>query len=75
MSDIPTEPNIAEIVARIARRQAETEKFQAEQRKLIAESMRLDRDRSLAPWLAIAGLVGGIVAIVTLLLCATGVTP
>ena len=75
MSDIPTEPNIAEIVARIARQQAETETFQAEQRKLIAESMRLDRDRSLAPWLAVAGLVGGIVAIVTLLLRATGVTP
>ena len=69
-----TELNIAEIVARMARQQAQIEKFQTEQRKLIAESMKLDRDRSLAPWLAIAGLVGGIVAIFTLLLRAAGVT-
>lgn len=49
---------------------AETEKFVAEQRKPIAEQVKFDaearklnRDRWLAPWLAIVGLIGGLLTI------------
>lgn len=38
---------------------AESEKFVAEQRKLIAEAQKLNRDRWLAPVLAIA-VIGGL---------------
>lgn len=62
----------------IDRAQAETRKFVAEQaklvdeaaklraedRKLMAEAGKLNRDRLLAPALAITGLVGGIITIV-----------
>ncbi len=48
----------------------ESSKFIAEQRKLMAESeklaieaLKLHRDRWLAPWLAILGLIGGLLAI------------
>ena len=43
--------------------QAETMKLHAEALKLDAEAMKLHRDRGLAPWLAIVGLVGGLLAI------------
>jgi hypothetical protein len=70
-----TPQELEEFTARLRRMNAETEKFVAEQRKLIAESEKLNRDRFLAPWLAIAGAVGGIVAITSLVLRATGATP
>jgi chorismate mutase len=39
---------------------AETEKFVAEQRKLEAEARKFDRERWLAPALAIAAVIGGL---------------
>lgn len=52
---------------------AESEKFIAEQRKLIAESQKLDRDRLLAPWLTIVGIVGGVVTISSLIMRVLGI--
>jgi len=53
MSDIPADwrdqLNLRAEIARIDRDRAESEKFIAEQRKLISESRELDRDRWLAP--------------------------
>jgi hypothetical protein len=54
-------------VAEQAKLQAEQGKLQAEQAKFYAEQAKLTRDRYLAPWLAIAGLTGGIVTVITLL--------
>jgi hypothetical protein len=78
MSDT-SEPdtNLRAILARIDRDLAEerklryeSEKFLAEQKKLMAEETKLrsegrklDRDRWLAPWLAIVGLIGGIITV------------
>jgi hypothetical protein len=45
------------------KRQGETDKFVAEQRKLIAQA-KLTRDRFLAPWRMIASLSGGIIVAV-----------
>ncbi|KQP61057.1 hypothetical protein [Methylobacterium sp. Leaf108] len=42
--------DMAEQVARVMRSLEETQKFVAEQKKLIAEAAKLERDRSLAPW-------------------------
>ena len=47
---------------------AEQQKFTAEQLKLAAEASKLSRDRGLAPWLAIVGLIGGLLAIANFLL-------
>lgn len=52
--------NLAEQVARIERAQEETRKFVAEQHKLMAEGNKLNRDRWLAPWIAVFALVGGV---------------
>lgn len=46
--------DIAEQVARVIRSNEETQKFIAEQRKLIAEAAKLERDRALAPWQIVA---------------------
>ncbi|ACL61011.1 hypothetical protein [Methylobacterium nodulans] len=46
----PPSLDMAEQVARILRSQEEMQKFAAEQRKLIAEASKLERDRALAPW-------------------------
>jgi hypothetical protein len=54
-------------VAEQGKLQAELGKLQAEQVKFYAEQAKLPRDRYLAPWLAIAGLVGGVVTVITLL--------
>jgi hypothetical protein len=65
---------IDEQISRIERQQAETRKFAAEMNKLTAETLKLgaearkfDRDRFLAPWLAIIGLIGGLIAIASAL--------
>lgn len=67
----PTALEIEEPVACIRRAQVETEKFVAEQKKLMAEAAKLDRDRTLAPWqivattvAATAALIGGTAAVV-----------
>jgi hypothetical protein len=65
MSGVTDDLNMRDVLARIDRQQAETQKFVAEQRKLIAEADKLTRDRWLAPLVAVASViaaVGGIVA-------------
>ena len=77
MSDLG-DLNIREQIVRIDRMRVESDKFQAEQRKLIAESMKLDRDRWLSPVVvvvALLGAVGGIVAGVTAVLRLMGRLP
>jgi predicted nucleic acid-binding Zn-ribbon protein len=53
---------------------AETRKFMAEQNKLAEEALNLRRERWWQPALAVSGLVGGLVAIATLILHAVGRT-
>lgn len=65
--------SLAELVGRIERQQAETRKFVAERDKLQAEALKLDRDRSLSPWLAAGAMAGGVVTVATLLPRALGV--
>ena len=71
MSDIPSDwrgqLDLRQELARIDRDRAETCKLQeeseksiAEQRKLLAESRKLDRDRWLAPWSLLLALMGGV---------------
>ena len=55
-------------IVRIDRAIAETQKFQEEATKLRAEGAKFDRDRFLAPWLGLAGAVGGVIALVTFIL-------
>lgn len=62
--------NLDAILARIERDlaeapklRAETEKLVAEQRKLIAEAQKLTWDRWLAPSLAIAAVIGGLLGV------------
>ena len=84
MSDLPTDYrdrlNLAELVSRIERQQEETRKFVSEQHKLESESgklaseaRKLDRDRYLAPWLAIIGIIGGVITVGSLILRAVGI--
>jgi len=42
---------------------AEHDKVVAEEAKLRSEAWKLDRDRWIAPWLAITGLVGGLITV------------
>jgi len=66
MSDQAIPPlDLREQIVRIDRAIAETEKFQAEQRKLIAEAQKLTWDRWLAPALAIAAVIGGLLGVAT----------
>lgn len=68
----PREPiDIQAIVARIDRDFVEARKFReeadklgAERDKLRAEELKLVRDRSVAPWLIVAGLLGGTLSVV-----------
>jgi hypothetical protein len=64
MSDLPP-LDLREQIARIDRMRDESEKFKAEQQKLIAEAAKLNRDRLVAPWLAIASVVGGALGLAT----------
>jgi Skp family chaperone for outer membrane proteins len=78
MSDTTEAPfDVRAILARIdrdlmesAKLREESEKFIAEQKKLTAEeaklrseARKLDRDRWIAPWLAITGLAGGFITV------------
>ena len=62
----------AKLAAEQAKFSVEQVKLAAEQIKLAAEARKLDRDRGLTPWLAVVGLVGGVVAAATLILHAVG---
>ena len=64
--------NLADIVARIERQQAETRKFVAEHDKLAAEARKLNRDRFLAPAIALAATLGAIAALAPSLIRAVG---
>ncbi len=61
-----------EQITRIDRSIEETRKFTAEAHKLTAEAAKLERDRWWTPWVGIGGLIGGLVAAVTLILHALG---
>jgi len=67
MSDIPAgirdDLDMRDVLARIDRQQAETRKFVAEQGKLQAEDLKLQRDRKFLPLTAIATLLGAGAAI------------
>ena len=56
----PLTTDLEEQLGRIRRACEESEKFVAEQRKLTAEAMKLERDRMLAPWqIALSGMAAG----------------
>ncbi len=55
--------DLREEIGRIDLLREEALKFTAEQRKPTAEALKLSRDRLLAPWLAVAGLIGGIITV------------
>jgi hypothetical protein len=54
---------------------AEQNKLAAEQGKLNAEARKLDRDRWLAPALAITGLIGGVLTVAVTIARAVGWLP
>lgn len=57
---IPLTPDLEEQIGQIRRAREESEKFVAEQKKLMAEAMKLERDRMLAPWqIALSGMAAG----------------
>lgn len=75
----PNQLDLAEQIARIRKAQAESDKLAEETRKYISEAHKLDaeaaklnRERWWQPALAITGLIGGIVSVVTLVLHAIG---
>ncbi|WP_428484905.1 hypothetical protein [Rhodopila sp.] len=57
-------------LAESSKLRGETEKFVAEQRKLMAEAMKLDRDRWLAPALAVVTVIGGFAGFISVLITA-----
>ena len=63
MSDFADQRAIIEINRLIE----ETRKFVAEQHKLMAEAQKLNRDRWLAPMLAIVTVAGGVLGAATFL--------
>ena len=76
MSDFPADYtdrlSLADLVARIERQQAETRKFVAEHEKLAAEARKLNRERFLAPALALAATLGAIATLAPTVLRALG---
>ncbi|MFL5280777.1 MAG: hypothetical protein ACJ8AW_07195 [Rhodopila sp.] len=52
-------------LAESAKLRNESEKFIAEQRKLMAESLKIDRQRRYAPALAVVSVVGGLLGVAT----------
>ncbi len=78
-ADYAARLNLADVVARIERAQAETRKFVAEHDKLAAERSKLDaealklrRDRFLAPALALAATLGAIATFAPAIIRAIG---
>ena len=79
MSDLHPDFDLHEQIARISRMQAETEKFASEQRKLAAEQSKLAAEQNklaaeavklawdvrLAPYFALAALIGGLLGLAT----------
>jgi len=61
MSELHDTLDLREQITRIDRAMAESAKFAAEQRKLIAEAAKLDRDRWLAPLIAIGAGIGSLI--------------
>ena len=62
MSDAaaPTSLDIAEQVARVLRSNEETQKFVAEQKTLMAEAAKYERDRAISVWqVAVSCLAAG----------------
>ena len=62
-----TNLDMSEQIARVVRMQEETLKFVAEQHKLMAETAKLNRDRYLAPVLAIVTVIGGVLGLASFL--------
>jgi hypothetical protein len=64
VSDATAEPDfdLNEQIARIRRAQVESDKFQAEQRKLMAEAAKYERERNSAPVVIAASLGAGFTA-------------
>lgn len=62
MSDTPIRDpiDIQAIVARIDRDLSESAKLRAETHKFVSEQRKMDRDRFLSPWLAVAVIMGGV---------------
>lgn len=78
-ADYTARLNLAEVIARIERSQAETRKFVAEHDKLASERSKLDaealklrRDRFLAPALALAATLGAIATFAPAIIRAIG---
>ena len=64
MSGIDRDPiDLRAVLARIDRDLAESDKLRAEQRKLTAEAQKITWDRWLAPALAIAAVIGGLLGV------------
>jgi hypothetical protein len=60
VSEIRNQAELQRMIAETAKLNEETRKFVAEQHKLMAEAGKLDRDRWLAPVIAIAAVIGGL---------------
>ncbi len=73
MSEIPDDINIRDILARIDRQQAETQKFVAEQHKLMAEGRKYNRDLWIVPFTVIGAIIAAIAARLPEILHAFGV--
>jgi hypothetical protein len=79
MSDAPMDQkfrlDIDELVSRIERQQAETQKFVAEQHKLMAEGRKYNRDRWIVPFTIIGAIIAAIAARLPEILRAFGIGP
>lgn len=64
--------NVREQIARIDRSLDEAAKFRSERSKLDAEAAKLNRDRFLAPALALAATLGAIATFAPAIIRATG---
>lgn len=65
MSETHDQAALQRMIAETAKLNEETRKFVAEQHKLMAEAAKLNRDRWLAPLLAVAAVIGGLLGTAT----------